>query len=285
MKKIFFLLILSANFLTAQNWFPLEIGNRWDYLLDCHIHGGIFYYDTLSIKIIDKQILSNNIEYYMFLNAYPFWHPSSYYVRYQDSKIYFYDEDDSIDCLAFRFDLTPNTVYYDCKGRENSILFINTSYTFTFQDTVQAQNLKTFSKKFGLRDDWLINGLVECRCELRGCIISGTVYGQLLLSFENDIDPSTGFSVSQNYPNPFNPSTRIQYQVSSNSHVTLKVYDVLGNEVATLVNEYKPAGSYEIKFSARGGQAVNGRQLASGIYFYRLKAGEFVETKKMILLR
>jgi hypothetical protein len=85
------------------------------------------------------------------------------------------------------------------------------------------------------------------------------------------------FSLGQNYPNPFNPSTRIQYQVSSNSQVNLKVYDVLGNEVATLVDEYKPAGNYEIEFSAEN--------LSSGIYFYKLQSNNFVETKKMILLR
>ena len=95
-----------------------------------------------------------------------------------------------------------------------------------------------------------------------------------------DFTPSD-FRLSQNYPNPFNPSTRIQYQVSSSSNVSLKVFDILGNEVATLLNEYKPAGSYEVEFETSSGI----RHLASGIYFYQLKAGSFVETKKMILLR
>jgi len=85
------------------------------------------------------------------------------------------------------------------------------------------------------------------------------------------------FSLEQNYPNPFNPSTSIQYRVSSTSNVSLKVYDVLGNEVATLVNEEKPAGSYEVKFDAAG--------LSSGIYFYKLQAGTFTETKKMTLIK
>jgi endonuclease I len=89
------------------------------------------------------------------------------------------------------------------------------------------------------------------------------------------------FDLYQNYPNPFNPSTKIQYQVSSSSQVLLKVYDVLGNEVATLVDEYKPAGRYEVEFGA----SSDIRNLASGIYFYKLKAGEFIQTKKMILLR
>ena len=92
------------------------------------------------------------------------------------------------------------------------------------------------------------------------------------------------FSLEQNYPNPFNPSTSILYTVPSvtlseveGSRVSLKVYDVLGNEVSTLVNEEKPAGSYEVKFDAAG--------LSSGIYFYKLQAGSLVETKKMILMK
>jgi len=93
------------------------------------------------------------------------------------------------------------------------------------------------------------------------------------------------FRLYQNYPNPFNPSTRIKYQVSSSSQVVLKVYDVLGNEVATLVNEEKPAGEYEVEFSATGGPASGTRDLVSGIYFYQLRAGAFVQTKKMILIK
>jgi len=85
------------------------------------------------------------------------------------------------------------------------------------------------------------------------------------------------FMLEQNYPNPFNPSTTIQYAIPDGGFVTLKVYDVLGNELATLVNEEKYIGSYEVDFTAAG--------LSSGIYFYKLQAGSFVETKKMILIR
>ena len=93
---------------------------------------------------------------------------------------------------------------------------------------------------------------------------------------ETNLQPKE-FSLNQNYPNPFNPSTCIQYQVSSISQVTLKVYDLLGNEVAVLVNEEQPAGTYEVEFSAEG--------LTSGIYFYQLQAGSLSETKKMILMK
>jgi len=85
------------------------------------------------------------------------------------------------------------------------------------------------------------------------------------------------FILHQNYPNPFNPGTVIRYQLSDNSKVTLKVYDVLGNEVTTLVNEYHKAGSYEVIFDASN--------LPSGTYFYRLQSGKFVETKKMVILK
>ena len=84
-------------------------------------------------------------------------------------------------------------------------------------------------------------------------------------------------TLHQNYPNPFNPSTSIQYAVSNRQFVSLKVYDVLGNEIATLVNEEKPAGSYEVEFDGIG--------LPSGVYFYRLTAGKFADTKKLILLK
>ena len=89
------------------------------------------------------------------------------------------------------------------------------------------------------------------------------------------------FSLSQNYPNPFNPTTKISWQSPAGSWQTLKVYDILGNEVATLVNEEKPAGKYEVEFEASSG-IVN---LTSGIYFYQLRAGNFVDTRKMILMK
>jgi photosystem II stability/assembly factor-like uncharacterized protein len=88
--------------------------------------------------------------------------------------------------------------------------------------------------------------------------------------------PST-YMLKQNYPNPFNPTTKIKYQIPKLSFVTIKVYDVLGSEVVSLVNEEKPIGSYEVKFDGMG--------LPSGIYFYRLQAGSFADTKKMVLMK
>ena len=100
---------------------------------------------------------------------------------------------------------------------------------------------------------------------------------------ENNILGSPiGFSLSQNYPNPFNPSTIIKYATGSTQFVSLKIYDVLGNEVANLVNEEKPAGEYEVNFSVSD---VNTSSLTSGVYFYQLKVGSLIQTRKMLLLK
>jgi len=85
------------------------------------------------------------------------------------------------------------------------------------------------------------------------------------------------FELSQNYPNSLNPGTKIKYQIPKLSFVTLKVYDVLGNEITTLVNEEKVIGNNEVEFDGTG--------LPSGIYFYKLQVGSFVETKKMVLMK
>jgi photosystem II stability/assembly factor-like uncharacterized protein len=100
-------------------------------------------------------------------------------------------------------------------------------------------------------------------------------------SVNNENELPTTFYLEQNYPNPFNPSTKISWNSPIGSHQTLKVFDVLGNEIATLVDEYKPAGTYEVEFNP---STIN-HQPSSGVYFYQLKAGEFIQTKKMIFLK
>ncbi|HMR42025.1 MAG TPA: T9SS type A sorting domain-containing protein [Ignavibacteria bacterium] len=99
---------------------------------------------------------------------------------------------------------------------------------------------------------------------------------------QNGSEVPLGFSLNQNYPNPFNPGTIINYKCSMFNFISLKVYDALGNELAVLVNENKPAGSYEVEFST----ASSGMDLSSGIYFYSLYAdGVLIDTKRMVLLK
>jgi hypothetical protein len=86
-----------------------------------------------------------------------------------------------------------------------------------------------------------------------------------------------GHSLDQNYPNPFNPATIISYSIPKFSFVSIKIHDALGKEITTLVNEEKQPGNYEVKFY--------GSNLSSGVYYYQMKAGKFVETKKLILIK
>ncbi|MBX2974601.1 MAG: T9SS type A sorting domain-containing protein [Ignavibacteriaceae bacterium] len=94
---------------------------------------------------------------------------------------------------------------------------------------------------------------------------------------ETDITVVLDYALEQNYPNPFNPSTTINYSIPNVEYVTIKVFNTLGEEVATLVNEQKTAGNFEVKFERTS--------LTSGIYFYRIQSGNYNETKKMILLK
>ena len=126
---------------------------------------------------------------------------------------------------------------------------------------------------YSYRDKNLSSGVYQYR--LKQIDFDGT------FEFSNEIEVEVyapnEFSLEQNYPNPFNPTTKIKYQISEAGFVRLNIYDVLGNEVAILINEEKPAGNYEVRFDAS--------KLSSGIYFYTLKAGNFIKTNKMILLR
>ena len=100
---------------------------------------------------------------------------------------------------------------------------------------------------------------------------------QALVGIADDNHSVYSFNLAQNYPNPFNPTTKITYSVAQRNHVSLKVYDMLGREVASLVNTTKDAGTYEVNFNASS--------LASGLYIYKIQAGNFVQSKKMMLLK
>ncbi len=113
--------------------------------------------------------------------------------------------------------------------------------------------------------------------DVDGTTASYTVPVQLTTAVEGEENIPREFSLSQNYPNPFNPTTSIKYTVVSSVYVTLTVYDVLGREVAVLVDGEKLPGTYEVEFNASN--------LPSGVYLYRLQTGNFVETKRMLLLK
>lgn len=139
--------------------------------------------------------------------------------------------------------------------------------------TVAGNGTTTEIHYYTFEDNNLISGKYYYR--LKQIDFRGTFEFSNIIE-ANIISPDK-FELSQNYPNPFNPSTTIKYSVPVSEFVTLKVYDVLGNQVAALVNEQNAAGSYEVEFNAA--------ELSSGTYFYKLQAGNKVETRKMMLLK
>jgi len=103
------------------------------------------------------------------------------------------------------------------------------------------------------------------------------IRGEYCTSIESAPGTNTKYQLEQNYPNPFNPATRIKYSIAAENFVTLKVYNMLGEEIETLINEEKSPGNYEAFF--------NGKSLPSGVYIYRITAGSFTKTKKFVLMK
>lgn len=147
----------------------------------------------------------------------------------------------------------------------------------------------------GSTDNFPNLGTVGAKCDIAEILVYNTVIpdsGRLTIekylsdkynivitgvdNYQNKSIPES-FDLYQNYPNPFNPSTNIKYSIPKSSLISIKVYDIIGNEIKTLVNEEKQIGTYELTWNAAN--------LPSGVYFYRIQAGSFVETKKMILLK
>jgi photosystem II stability/assembly factor-like uncharacterized protein len=148
----------------------------------------------------------------------------------------------------------------------NGLILLTTDQGMTWE----TQKSGTYNGLYAVAkagDNWVIVGD-------HGTILKSSY--KIVSTPERNTIPSA-YELSQNYPNPFNPSTTISYSIPSQSFVTLKVYDILGNEVITLVNEEKSAGRYEVKFKAEN--------IASGVYFYQIKAENFSDTKKFVLMK
>ncbi len=167
---------------------------------------------------------------------------------------------------------TTNSFQLVLNKADNSIVM---NYK-NFGVTATRNNIKSaIQKEDTLAVSWVAEGVPAAHIITNG---SSVMYTKNLTSIGTDVNKQTRtFVLSQNYPNPFNPSTVINYTLQQSAHVALKVYDLLGHEVVSLVDEQKPAGEYFVKFNATN--------LSSGIYFYRLSAGNFSEMKKMILIK
>ena len=159
-----------------------------------------------------------------------------------------------------------NNSGFEIQRSSDRVNFSNITFVPGFGTTTEPRS-------YSYTDNLVNNGTYYYR--LRQIDYNGAfAYSDII---EVDIASPIDFALSQNYPNPFNPSTVISYSIPQNSFVTLKVYDVLGNEVSTLVNEIKSAGKYEVRFDAS--------ELSNGVYFYTVNADNFTSTKKMLLMK
>lgn len=185
-----------------------------------------------------------------------------------------------------QFTKAINTYDNLIKNYPNEYLGINARFQKLFaylnvnNDKTSAQQILTQIKTLNLTDPQWTNQIQMAENLINGsgsAIVNNRQSGSISKQAESETIPPTEYSLSNNYPNPFNPSTIIEYQLPKNGYVSLKVFDVIGREVKTLVDGYRTVGKYSVSFDAS--------KLASGIYFYQLKANDYTSIKKMILTK
>jgi len=265
--------------------YPFSDDNIWLYKkFTITPDSGLVFYSCVRSGIIGDTLLSNDKQYKIF--------------RDLDSTVYF-DRLDTLSGNIYRAKLLNNiykellldslsaplnSSFYAHRFTTDSLVKI-TRFDSTLRTIAASSNplhFYTYKEYFGIvehrKPSASTPGSLGFYYELIAARINGIWCGDSTLLERRDIAPEKiTFSLSQNYPNPFNPSTTIRYSIPANGLVTIKLYDVLGNEIALLVNEEKSPGNYKAEFNAS--------KLPSGIYFYRLQAGSSVQTKKMILLK
>jgi len=273
-----------------NSFFPHSVGNIWEYVTP--------YWGIYKSEIIGDSLGNDGLIYLFYGSIFdPSWSIDTsssvvYFLPTRSNKQYYKLTADSGDTWMVepedtippgkhpRFEaLVKNKYPSIIFGVPTEIMEIE-YYELNWGDTVINEfswkiKTETLASGFGLTLTWYEEPSALNK-GLRGCVIDGDTFG-IITTVKEDIKLPEEFYLSQNYPNPFNPSTNIKYAIGSRQYVSLVVYDVLGKEVAKLVNEDKSAGNYEVKFDATS--------LPSGIYFYRLKASSFIETKKMMLMK
>ena len=277
MKQIIILSLVLFTRLVAQDYFPLEVGNTWIY------HVNSYFPDTMTYHVSDSLNI-DHVKYFLYgMSGYSFKDT----IR-KDAVGNIWKKVNGVDYLWFDFTKDSGAVY-----------------TFPDHNPSNNYNVEVVDKNFTLQTNWgNYSHCIKLFFDIPQFVDEEVFYSfapemgiiemyggdgpQLLLDSASIIGSPTGiiyeqqsssnlFELTQNYPNPFNPNTKIKYSIPHNCFVSLKVYDLLGNQITTLVNEEKSSGKYEVEFNARN--------LSSGIYFYRIKAGNFVGTKKLILLK
>lgn len=289
-------------------FYPMEIGNKWAFNETItFIDPPYIQLRVWSQEILGDTLMPNGQNYRVIKKVYSDNNPISAYsferIDSSQNKIFkYYPDSDTtnyeiliLDLSIELFDTFYNPYCFAVFGDIGTINKFGQMYNYRsyFWECGLIYSEYTFLENLGLYHYSYYVDFVQSSSNLKGCLINGLLYGDTTVVSVKDnqtLTPNT-FRLEQNYPNPFNPSTKIKFTIPfvetgyiSSLLVTLKVYDVLGNEVVTLVKEELSPGEYEINFDSHSGlSGING--LPSGIYFYKLQVGKFSETKKMIYLK
>lgn len=308
MKALLFL-VASTGFtfaqydtlLDAEKYYPLQTSNYWEYMN----YYSYWPYEEdssfFSVEVVGDTIMPNNKEYkilvYKSIPLNSFISISLDRIDSSTACTYRYSDDIIFPDKEYLFDsllAEPGDIFAgsfsgrsfgggsffqtECldEYRDTIWNFVTDFKTFQDQSDIPAVTY-TLGKGLGFINSYAWE-LGFFSTTLRYANINGVEFGTRITAIDNKInDWLKQYFLYQNYPNPFNPSTNIAFTILHPGFVTLKVYDILGNEIQTLVNEEKPTGEYKIRF--------DGSNLAAGIYLYILRAGSFIETRKMVLLR
>jgi hypothetical protein len=263
-------------------YFPMNIGDEWQFL---QIQGqSIADWELYSIKALKDSVALNGKKY--------LYYSDGQFLRKDGLKVFSFVPQDSMEYLQYDFSKKSGDTITIIPGQPawRSVVLeaIDTTpfgRTFRFTGNVSHQTLMRMWRS-AVTDSIGFTGMQCLICEamfsFQGALVNGKRYGTIVSAGRTPEMLPEKFALAQNYPNPFNPTTRIEYALPKHTFVTLRIFDVIGREVATVVNEEKPGGRYVVDWNGRNS---DGQPLASGVYFYRLHAGGFTHSKKMILLK
>jgi hypothetical protein len=263
-------------------FYPLKEGMKWIYQRYIFDWGPPFYSDThyYSTEVFDDTLMSDGFTYKKIKNnAYDY--EGFYYQRIDSSEGTVREYYDDTSHVIFNLAMAPGEKYYptEYKGfTEADKWGEKRKVKKYYDDAVDNAKEYFFTEGIGLdtvyhyfHNGWAVTSL-------QGMIMDGIVYGDTtLVNVEDAVVHPSDFTLYQNYPNPFNPATKIKFYLPQRNFITLKIYDILGKQVALLLNEEKDMGDHEVLFNASN--------LSSGIYFYTITRDRIQETRKMILIK
>jgi hypothetical protein len=291
---VFVKTLFAIDTITCK-YVPLAVGNVYKFHYGTSSGGGYYF----KIRISKDSIIGNKKYFVMSQGYFGTTYPTL--VRFDTLSGNFYERSSNGYCQY-----SPYEIIYDSlkSSLHDSIVVCNstnkhictdTNYWNVFGNIVKAKRFIRFESPSCVYVEYVYAmgfGIIGVNCYgqnlsgygLIGCYINGVLYGDTTLSVINQISSTVPekFSLHQNFPNPFNPITKIRFALKENGkgkkeETKLIIYDILGKEIQTLVNEQLSPGTYEV--------TLDGSNLPSGIYFYQLRSGEYLETKKLVLLK